>query len=123
MACRELAALRLGLMNLAGIDDDHERQHELKELGDAINADGPFKSMTEATNFKDLQAFFQASLAELNDRVAKCDESDPKLGYYRSLIILTKKVEQDMDNQLRSLNQLFQDLDEIHHYTHEVYPA
>ena len=40
MACHELAALRLGLMKVLGIDEA-EKQHELKELGDKINCDGP----------------------------------------------------------------------------------
>src|ERR1700733_7647242 len=50
MACHEIAALRLGLMKVLGIDDPAERAHELAELGDAANVPGPIASLMNATN-------------------------------------------------------------------------
>lgn len=123
MACRELAALRLGMMNVVGIEDDAEKQHELNELGEACKTDGPLKSMMESTNLKDLQRFYEASLSDLNQKLAKMSKDDPKLAYHQSLMILTKKVEQELSQQINNLNQMWKDLDEIHHLTHEVYPA
>ena len=123
MACRELAALRLGLMNVVGIEDDAEKQHELNELGDSINEAGPLKSMMESSNLEDLKRFYEASLSDLNQKLSEMSADDPKLAYTQSLMILTKKVEQDLTVQINNLNQLWKDLDEIHHLTHEVYPA
>src|SRR5947199_337345 len=45
MACHEVAALRLGLMNVLGIDDAAEKQHELAELGLAAEQPGPIRSL------------------------------------------------------------------------------
>ena len=33
MACHEIAGLRLGLMEVLGVKNEAERQHELAELG------------------------------------------------------------------------------------------
>jgi hypothetical protein len=123
MACRELAALRLGLMNVVGIVDDAEKQHELNELGDACETAGPLKSMMESTNLEDLKKFYEASLSDLNQKLAKMEKDDPKLAYHQSLMILTKKVEQDLSVQINNFQQMWKDLDEIHHLTHEIYPA
>ena len=35
MACHELAALRLGMMQILGRDNEAEKIHDLNELGDA----------------------------------------------------------------------------------------
>jgi len=123
MACRELAALRLGLMNVVGIEDDAEKQHELNELGDAAGIAGPIKSMMESTNLEDLKRFYEASLSDLNQKLSDMSADDPKLAYHQSLMILTKKVEQELNVQIGNFQQMWKDLDEIHHLTHEVYPA
>lgn len=123
MACKELAALRLGMMNVVGIEDDAEKQHDLNELGDDCQTVGPLKSMAEATNLAELKKFYEASLSDLNQKLSKMPADDPKLAYHQSLMILTKKVEQELSQQIHHFNQMWKDLDEIHHLTHEVYPA
>ena len=123
MACHEVAALRLGLMNLLGINDEAERQHELAELGDACDKAGPLRSLSQAHDVAQLRRFYDAALSELADKVSRTAADDPKLPYYRSLLILTKKVELDLANQAEMLTRLYRDLDELHDYTHELYPA
>jgi Protein of unknown function (DUF3209) len=123
MACRELAALRLGLMRTIGINDEAERQHELAELGDYATASGPLQSMVNATTLEELKRDYDAAIATLEEKVAKVNDSDPKLGYYRTLLVTTKKVELDLTNQLESLRRLYWDLDQIHDFIHEIYPA
>jgi hypothetical protein len=126
MACHEIAALRLGLMRLLGETDEAERQHELSELGDGASCAGPVKSLCEASDLASLRRFFGAALADLNGKVAKVEsagDGDPKLAYYRTLIVLTKKVELDLDNQIDGLSRLYRDLDEMHDFVHEIYPA
>jgi hypothetical protein len=123
MACHEIAALRLGLMRVLGRHDEGERQHELAELGDGAAAAGPVRSLCEAGDLASLKRFFAAALTELGSQVAAAAPGDPKLAYYRTLVVLTKKVELDLDNQIDGLSRLYRDLDEMHDFVHELYPA
>ena len=123
MACHEIAALRLGMMHVLGIKDEAERQHELAELGDAINEPGPIRAMCEARDLTELKRLFAVSVGDLEQRVARFAPNDPDLAYHRSLLILCKKVEMDLHNFLQSMTTLFRNLDEIHDLVHEIYPA
>jgi len=123
MACHEVAALRLGLMNVLGIVDEAERQHELAELGNAAEAPGPVRSLAQARDFAQLGRFYDGALAELAEKVARMPAGDPKLAYYRSLLILTKKVELELAGQRASLERMYRDLEELHDYVHEIFPA
>ena len=55
--------------------------------------------------------------------MARTGADDPKLPYYRSLLILTKKVELELASQAELLTRLYRDLDEMHDFMHEIYPA
>jgi hypothetical protein len=123
MACHEVAALRLGLMKVLGIDDEAERQHELAELGAAADAPGPLQALTQGGDLKRLRTLFEAALADLDRKVAAMPAGDPKLPYYRSLMVLTKKVELDLRNQTDSLTRLYGDLEQMHDFVHDIYPA
>jgi hypothetical protein len=123
MACHEIAALRLGLMNLLGVADHAERQHELSELGDACEAPGPLRSLAQARDLAELRRWFDAALGDLADKVARTGGDDAKLPYYRSLLILTKKVELELAGHAEALARMYRDLDELHDYTHEIYPG
>jgi hypothetical protein len=118
-----VAALRLGLMRVLGIDDEAERRHELAELGAAAEEPGPIRSLAEATDFTRLRQLFVASLARLDEKVARTPPGDPKLPYYRSLVLFTKKVELDLRNHADSLTRFYRDLEEMHDLVHEIYPA
>lgn len=122
MACHELAALRLALMNILGVDDPAERQHELAELGSAAEKPGPVRSLMQARDLASLQRFFEASLVELQERVSSTKPDDPKMSYYRSLLVLTKSVELELRRQTESMQRLWRDLEEVHDFTHEIYP-
>ena len=123
MACQELAALRLGMMNVMGIENDAGKVHDTKEIGDNAHNPGPIKSLTEAQDFATLQQFFDASIADLEERVSKFPADEPKLPYYRSLLILSKKVECELVTIDAGLKTLYRDLDEMHDFVHEMYPA
>jgi hypothetical protein len=123
MACHEIAALRLGMMEVLGIDDPAEKEHELQELGAGGREAGPLKSLLEARNLEKLARFYSASLVDLQEKVAHTAKDDPRLPYYNSLLVLTKKVEQELQIQIDNLHRLYRDLDEIHHFMHEIYPA
>ncbi|WP_437781134.1 DUF3209 family protein [Sorangium sp. So ce1097] len=123
MACHEIAALRLGLMNILGIDDPGERAHELAELGPAAAEPGPVSAMLRAGDLRNLSRLFEGSLAELQEKVAKTPPGDAKLPYLRSLLILTKQVELDLRAQVDGLARLYRELEEMHDFVHEIYPA
>jgi hypothetical protein len=123
MACHEIAALRLGLMRVLGRNDDAERRHELAELGTGGEAPGPIRSLCAANDLAGLKRFFEGALADLGAKVASTRPDDPKLPYYRSLVVLTRKVELDLRNQIDSLTRFYVDLDEMHDFVHEIYPA
>ena len=123
MACHEIAALRLGLMRVLGRTDESERQHELAELGAGAEKPGPVRALCNASDLQSLKRFFDAALSDLNAKVAATATDDPQLGYYRSLVVLTKKVELDLANQIDSLARFYRDLDEMHDFVHEIYPG
>lgn len=122
MACHEIAALRLGLMDLLGVDDESERQHELAELGDAANRPGPLASMLAARNLAELRSQFVFSLSDLESRVASLSKDDPDMSYLRSLLILTRKVEMELVRSEQNLQGLFRELEEMHDFVHELFP-
>lgn len=123
MACHEIAALRLGLMRILGVDDEAERQHELAELGAAAGQAGPIGSLCAAGDLASLKRFYDAATAALEERVAAAGADDPKLPYLRTLVVLTKKVELDLQHQIDALAHLYRDLDQMHDFVHEIYPA
>jgi Protein of unknown function (DUF3209) len=123
MACSEIAALRLGLMKILGRDDAAERQHELAELGEASTQPGPVASLCEAGDLQLLKQFYEQAVSSLEERLAKTTLDDPKLPYLRSLVILTKKVELDLANQIENVLRLYRDLEQMHDFVHEIYPV
>jgi hypothetical protein len=123
MACHEIAALRLGLMTVLGSDDEAERTHELAELGDAACRPGPLASLTSAPTLAALVQLYGASLAELGERVARARPDDPKLGYLRTLVVLTKKVELELRTHVDALVRMNRELEEMHDLVHELFPG
>jgi hypothetical protein len=123
MACHEIAALRLGLMKILGRNDEAERQHELAELGDAFRQPGPVASLCEAADFERIRQFYELAVSALEERVAGTAGDDRKLPYLRSLVILTRKVELDLANEIGNLNRLYRDLEQMHDFVHEIYPV
>jgi len=123
MACHEIAALRLGLMRVLGIEDEAERQHELAELGDAAKKAGAIQSLCEVRDMKSLHRLFGSALAELEEKVASTPPGDPKLPYLRSLVILSKKTELELKSHGDNLTRFYRELEEMHDFVHEIYPA
>jgi Protein of unknown function (DUF3209) len=123
MACHEIAALRLGLMKILGINDEAERAHELAELGDAAHTPGPIASLLAASDLETLVTLFSTSLTDLGEKVARAKQDDPKLPYLRSLLVLTKKVELELRAQVDGLVRVNRELEEMHDFVHEIFPA
>jgi hypothetical protein len=123
MACHEIAALRLGLMNVLGQRDDAERAHELAELGKAATEPGPLASLAVASDLDAVMKLYTTALGDLHEKVARAPSSDAKLPYLRSLVVLTKKVELELRGHVEGLARLSRELDEMHELVHELFPA
>lgn len=124
MACHEVAALRLGLMKVIGIEDEASKQHEIAEIGtETLAKSGPIRSMSEAQSLHALKRFYEAALSDLEQKVASTSKGDSNEGYYRSLLVMTKTVELELTNLITGLEGFYRDLDEIHDFVHEIYPA
>ena len=123
MSCHEIAALRLGLMNVLGHRDAAERAHEMAELGPAAKTPGPLASLSEAHDLDAVTKLYATSLGALLDKVAKTPKTDPKLPYYRSLVVLTKKVELELRAHVEGLARLNRELEQMHDFVHEMFPA
>ena len=123
MACHEIAALRLGLARILGRDNEDERRHDVAELGDAAHREGPLQSLSTAEDFQRLRSFFDSALSDLEKRVAETAPDDAQRPYLLSLILLTKKVELDLENQIDSLMRFYRNLDDIHDFMHDMYPG
>jgi hypothetical protein len=123
MACHEVAALRLGLMRVIGLEDEAERQHELAELGDALSTPGPLTRLAEGSDLRTLSEAFAAALVELDRRVSATGSDSPQMPYLRTLLVLTRSVELELTRQIASVRSLFQDLEHMHDLVHEIHPA
>jgi hypothetical protein len=122
MACHELGALRLGLQKVLGIEDAAAKDHDEREIGQALHEDGPIKSLANSQSLNELKTFYQNSLSGLEKKLSETTE-EKELAYLRSLIILTKKVELELEVHIKSIDSLYKGLDEIHDFVHEIYPA
>jgi uncharacterized protein DUF3209 len=123
MACHEIAALRLGLMNVLGQNDQAERAHELAELGKAATDPGPLASLVTAGDLDTVTKLYTTALGELHQKVARAPSTDAKLPYLRTLIVLTKKVELDLRAHVEGLARLSREIDQLHELVHELYPV
>ena len=79
--------------------------------------------MCGAKDLATLKQFYETAVAALEERVSATRADDPKLPYLRTLVVLTKKVDLDLAHQIEGLTHLYRDLDEMHDFVHEIYPA
>jgi hypothetical protein len=106
-----------------GSTDESERAHELEELGDAAERPGPLASLCTAGTLEGLLDLYATSLVDLGDKVARAAPDDPKLAYLRALVVLTKKVELELRGHVEGLSRLNRELEEMHDFVHEMFPA
>ena len=119
MACHEIAALRLGLMRVLGRTDEAERQHELAELG------GPRRGRDPSDAVRGHRTSRAASAptpppSDLEQGSRRPRPTTPSCPIYRTLVVLTKKVELDLAHQLAGLTKFYRELDTMHDFVHET---
>jgi hypothetical protein len=123
MACHEVAALRLGLMNLLGGYDEAAQSHELAELGPLATAPGPLSSLRKAEDLTRLLSLYESSLVNLEEKLSRTSPTDSSRAYLQTLLVFTKKVEMELRAQVENMHRLCRELDEMHDFIHEIYPA
>ncbi|MEF8786222.1 MAG: DUF3209 family protein, partial [Haloarculaceae archaeon] len=91
MACQELEALRLGLMNVLGTEDESIRSHAEAELDDDLS--GPLEALTEATTIAALQRHLDAALVDLEEEIARTDADADEYDYLRGRLVAVRDAE------------------------------
>jgi hypothetical protein len=123
MACHEIAALRLGMMRILGVQDPALIEHELAELGEAGEKPGPLKMLSQAEDLRSLNYAFELARTDLEDRLSQMKREDPERAYVQTLAVLNKKIESDLSNLYHYVSQFFEDLEQVHDHMHVIYPA
>jgi hypothetical protein len=123
MACNEIAALRLALMEVLGGSRDVERQHEMAELGRAADNEPTISSLARARNLTEIRLRFEDAIVELEQKQAELAQTESKRDYYRARLLVVKSAEQAYRRLCHDFEQFFQGLEEMHDLLHELYPA
>lgn len=123
MACHEIAALRLAMMNVLGGFDESERAHELAELGSLATSPGPLSALSKASDFRDMRAGYETSLSLLEEKLAKTAPDAQERPYLATLVVFAKKVELDLAAQIAGFSRICRELEEMHDFIHELYPG
>ena len=92
-------------------------------MGPSAQTPGPLQTLSLAQNLTHLQSSYESAVTLLEEKLSNTAALDPKLGYYRTLVVLTKKVELELERQVQNLGQLYRELEEMHDFVHEIYPA
>jgi len=123
MACKELEALRLALMNVTGDVDDAVKQHAEAELGETLEEDGPIAALAEAESLEAIHRHLDAALIELESEAAESDATDPQGAYLKGRVVAVRDAEQALRRLRTQTDALLEDLGETHHTLHETFPV
>lgn len=121
MACEELEALRLGLMNVLGSEDESVRQHAEQELGDDLS--GPVEALSEAGSLSDIQRHLDAALVDLEEEVAAADPDGKEYDYLRGRLVAVRGAERSVARLADQGESLLDGFGEAHHTLHEAFPV
>jgi hypothetical protein len=121
MTCHEIEALRLGLMNSLGIDDDAAEKHAREELGE--EPDPHIAALADADTLADCARHLDTALVELEEEVAATQSDDPSYDYLRGRLVAVRDAETALDRVRNHGESLLEDLGESHHTLHEAFPV
>lgn len=121
MTCHEIEALRLGLMNSLGVDDDAARKHAREELGDEPAPH--IAALADADTLVDCRRHLDAALVELEEEIATADADDPAYDYLRGRLVAVRDAEAALGRLLDHGEGLLGGLGESHETLHEAFPA
>lgn len=121
MTCHEIEALRLGLLNVLGIEDAHARDHAEQELEGHM--DGPIEALATADSVAELRRHLDAALVDLEEQVARADADDPEYDYLRGRLVAVRDAERALGRLATQGEGLFEGLHDAHDLLHETFPA
>ena len=121
MSCHELEALRLGLMNVLGAEDESAREHAEREL--AGHLDGPVGALAEAETLAAVRRHLDAALVDLEAEVAATDADDPEYDYLRGRLVAVRDAERAVHRLSTQGESVLGGLSDAHDLLHETFPA
>ena len=123
MACEELEALRLALMNITGTTDESVRQHAEAEIGDALEEGGPIAALAAASTLDEAERHLDAALLELNEEAMAADPTDRDGAYLRGRVVAVRDASRPRRRLRAETDSFLDDLGEAHHTLHETFPV
>ncbi|APX95747.1 DUF3209 family protein [Natronorubrum daqingense] len=121
MSCHEIEALRLGLMNVLGVGDQHARDHAEKELEGHL--EGPIEALVEAENLAAIERHLDAALVDLEEEVAAMDRDDVEYDYTRGRLLEVRNAERAIKRLRVQSESIVDGLGEAHDTLHELFPT
>ena len=121
MSCYEIEALRLGLMNVLGTEDDHARQHAEEELDGHM--DGPIEALANAETLSSIERHLDAALVDLEEDIAAADPEDPEYDYMRGRLVAVRDAERAVSRITTQGEDVLSGLGEAHDVLHEAFPV
>jgi len=121
MTCYEIEALRLGLMNVLGTEDEHARQHAGQELDGEMT--GPIEALADADTLADIERHLDAALVDLEEKIARTDADDPEYDYLRGRLVAVRDAERAVGRITMQGEDVLAGLGEAHDVLHEAFPV
>ena len=121
MSCYEIEALRLGLMNVLGTEDDHARQHAEQELEGHMT--GPIEALAGAETLAGIERHLDAALVDLEEEIATTPEDDPEYDYLRGRLVAVRDAERAVSRITMQGEDVLDGLGEAHDVLHEAFPV
>ncbi|WP_293029661.1 DUF3209 family protein [Natronococcus sp.] len=121
MSCHEIEAVRLGLMNVLGVEDANAREHAEKELEGHL--EGPIEGLVEAESLAEIERHLDAALVDLEEEVATMDAADPEYDYTRGRLLEVRNAERAIQRLRTQGSSIVDGLGEAHDTLHETFPV
>ncbi|MFC7075237.1 DUF3209 family protein [Haloarcula halophila] len=121
MSCYELEALRLGLLNVLGTDDQSAREHAKNELEGHL--DGPIEALANAESLSAVERHLDAALVDLESEIASTDPDDPEYDYLRGRLVAVRDAERAVHRLTAQGESVLDGLGEAHDVLHETFPV
>ncbi|WP_276302207.1 DUF3209 family protein [Halorussus lipolyticus] len=121
MSCYEIEALRLGLMNVLGTEDESARQHAEKELEGHL--DGPVGALADAETFSEIERHLDAALVDLEEDIARTSDDAPEYDYLRGRLVAVRDAERAVQRVTAQGESVLDGLGEAHDVLHEAFPV
>ena len=121
MSCYEIEALRLGLMNVLGTDDDHAREHARQELDGQMS--GPIEALANAESLAAIERHLDAALVDLEEAIAAADADSDEYDYMRGRLVAVRDAERAVSRITTQGEDVLAGLGEAHDVLHETFPV